>query len=369
MSRQKRHRRAKKAGISTNDNFKSKTSPSAIKRNTTRWKAYFTLGRVYRRKHCKRTETKARLTAELGLPADAVFIFRWSKNSDHVLFDRPPIMIYFGTVVVINAEDLSLVMVVRCTRFKDMDPSLRGKFDHSVSISFKVARARWKCESNGAVQKIKEEGKFWGWMGCAGWRGGTDPGISLGPYCLSDFTCRYLDRILADEIRMATFHWIRDFLAERFSSLALSVFKSNLEIGLITKVPGFDDVEWQDTPNGKVFASNMVVSCDGFYNEPHTDHDHTRYAFGINCLIDRETGKPYQLEGSENKGSIVGSLFVLKDFDIAVDYDRCDGIYETVWDSQAEHYTAESVTYDKHGDEISPKKKIYHGTHSMGGIS
>lgn len=158
--------------------------------------------------------------------------------------------------------------------------------------------------------------------------------LSKGPYCLSDFTCRYLDRILADEIRMATFHWIRDFLAERFSSLALSVFKSNLEIGLITKVPGFDDVEWQDTPNGKVFASNMVVSCDGFYNEPHTDHDHTRYAFGINCLIDRETGKPYQLEGSENKGSIVGSLFVLKDFDIAVDYDRCDGIYETVWDSQ-----------------------------------
>ncbi|EGG04330.1 uncharacterized protein MELLADRAFT_72421 [Melampsora larici-populina 98AG31] len=100
----------------------------------------------------------------------------------------------------------------------------------------------------------------------------------------------------------------------------------------------------------------MVVSCDGFYNEPHTDNDHTRYAFGINCLIDRETGKPYQLEGSENKGLICGSSFILGDFDIVVDHDRCDGIYETLWDTQVEHYTAESITYDEHGHEISPTK-------------
>lgn len=132
---------------------------------------------------------------------------------------------------------------------------------------------------------------------------------------------------------MAKFHQIRDFLAERFGSLAFSVFISNIQLAFDANVPGFDDLEWQDTPNGLVFASNLIVTCDGFFNKPHQDKDHTRYSFGINCLIDRKTGMPYQLEGSANKGTICGAMFIVPEFDIVIDYDRCDGLYETVWDS------------------------------------
>lgn len=140
MSRQKKRQRAQKNGFKKK-NFKSKTSPSAVKRRTERWKAYYDLGRVYPRRHTRRTEIKARLTKELGLPPDTLFVFRWSRNSDHYLIDRPPIMIHSGTVAVINAADLSLVLVVRCTKFKDLEPSVRSSFDEAISTTYKTARA------------------------------------------------------------------------------------------------------------------------------------------------------------------------------------------------------------------------------------
>jgi hypothetical protein len=77
----------------------------------------------------------------------------------------------------------------------------------------------------------------------------------------------------------------------------------------------------------------VVVTCEGFFNEPHTDFNHTRYAFGFNCLIDRVTGKLHEADGPLNKGKIVGCMFIMKDFDIVVDYDGCDGMYESIWDT------------------------------------
>jgi hypothetical protein len=132
---------------------------------------------------------------------------------------------------------------------------------------------------------------------------------------------------------MTTLHRIRDFWAERFASLSFMIFISNIQIGMDTNVPGFDELEWEATPNGRVFASNVVVTCEGFFNEPHTDFDHTRYAFGFNCLIDRVTGKLHEADGPLNKGKIVGCMFIMKDFDIVVDYDGCDGMYESIWDT------------------------------------
>jgi hypothetical protein len=138
---------------------------------------------------------------------------------------------------------------------------------------------------------------------------------------------------------MARFHKIRDFLAERFASLAFSIFISNLKLAFDAHVPGFDELEWQDTPNGLVFASNMVVTADGFYNDPHEDGDHTRYSYGIHCLIDRVTGLPHQVEGSPHKGSICGAMFIMKEFDIVVDLDRLDGLHEIVWDTSVSDIT------------------------------
>jgi hypothetical protein len=91
-------------------------------------------------------------------------------------------MIHFGTVAVINAEDLSLILDVRCTKFKGLEPSVRQGFNDAISTTYKTARARWKCLTNRATKRLQEAGIYWGWMGCAGWRGGTDPELSAGKY-------------------------------------------------------------------------------------------------------------------------------------------------------------------------------------------
>lgn len=151
---------------------------------------------------------------------------------------------------------------------------------------------------------------------------------------MSAFTATSEDRMLTDKERMERFHIIRDFLAGRFASLSLYVFKTNLALGLSTNVPGFDDEKWQDTPKGMVFASNMAVSCDGFANRMHIDKDHTRYAFGLFGLINRETGLPCSKEEAKSLGSVEDLYFVLKPFGIKIALSRCNGIYEMLWDTK-----------------------------------
>lgn len=59
--------------------------------------------------------------------------------------------------------------------------------------------------------------------------------LAVGAYAMSAFTATSMDRMLTDQERMTQFHKIRDFLAGRFASLSLYVFKTNLALGLLTR--------------------------------------------------------------------------------------------------------------------------------------
>lgn len=335
-------------------NYKSKTSPSAVKRMAER-RSEQDIGRLYPRIHRMRNAVKASLILELGLPRDSTFIFRNPMNEKFWVAAEKIIRINRKTVVVINRKTLELVVAVRCTKFEDMSPDVRSSFDNSISTTFLHARSRIQCMTNGASKVVDGHKGCFGWMGCCGWRGGSDKGKSAGPYSVSDFTGAQEGRLQTDRERMAGFHKIRDFWATCFSSLCLSAFKSNLDLGTTANVPGFDDVKWQDTPSGQVFASNLAVSCEGFYNKPHKDNDATRYAFGMFSRIDSQTGLPYQLGGNINLGDIKGARFVIGQFGIELDFDALDGVFEVVWDSKVKHYSTPSQAFDASGQPISHK--------------
>lgn len=133
---------------------------------------------------------------------------------------------------------------------------------------------------------------------------------------------------------MEQFHRIRDFWANRFASLSLFAFQTNLALAFQTRVPGFDELNWQYTPSGKVFASNLVVTCEGFYNKPHIDRDRTRYAFGMFGLIHRKTGEPYEKTSRNTLGDVKGATFRLDKFGIKVNLGSCNGMCEMVWDTR-----------------------------------
>lgn len=357
MGRQRNRAAQRAAGVKP-ANYKSKTSPSYIKYQLKRDKKG-SIGRPFYCFHRKRTQLKCQLAKELGLPWDTKFIFRYESDNSLDTDELKEIEIYHGTVVVINKADLSLVIAVRCNRFKAMPDRLRKDFDHTISTIFNHARARNECKTNAAHKKKKkndmgedDHGHVCGWMGCCGWRGGTDAEKSIGVYAMSAFTATKMDRMLTDKQRMERFHIIRDFLAGRFASLSLYVFKTNLAIGLITEIPGFDDVEWQHTPNGMVFASNIAVSCDGFANRIHIDRDHTRYAFGLFSLINRATGQPCSKEDAKGLGSVRGLYFVVKAFGVKVALSRCNGLYEILWDSKIPHYTLTSESFNENGKSV-----------------
>lgn len=141
------------------------------------------------------------------------------------------------------------------------------------------------------------------------------------------------ERIESDQDRMKQFHLIQDFWAERFGLLSMFIFQTNLDLASEADVPGFEDIEWQYTQNGKVFASNLVVTCDGFYNEAHVDKDRTRYSFGMFCLANRKTGRPHEKAKESNLGHVEGSTFCVEEFGIFVPFDLCEGVIEMIWDT------------------------------------
>lgn len=165
-----------------------------------------------------------------------------------------------------------------------------------------------------------------------------------GPYSLNASTSRQEERILEDSTRMDDFFKIRDFWAERFASLSLSTFKSNQSLATNSCVPSFDDKEWEATPNGHVFASNLVVTADCFHNLSHVDRDHTKYSFGMFARIFRETGELYDLKGAVQAGDVHKCAFMVPDYGIEVDFDGCDGIVEMIWDTEVSRILDFSIT-------------------------
>lgn len=353
MGRGRAEKAKKAAGIKV-PNRKSKTSKCYVE-GKARYRKTVHIGRPLPRKHVNRTTLKAKLARELGLPPDTVFVFRYSLKDRPDLGPYKPIEIKEGTVVVVDKKTMNVVLIVRCNPFAEMEEELKEKFAHSISTTYLHARARNNCKLHNSIQGIKDDKSYTGFMGCCGWRGGCEKCKSAGVYSISSFASATDERIESDRERMEQFQRIRDFWAERFGSLSMFVFQSNLDLASEADVPGFHDVKWQYTQNGKVFASNLVVTCDGFYNEAHVDHDRTRYSFGMFCLANRKTGRPHEKGKENNLGDSKGSTFRVKEYGIFVPFYLCEGVVEMIWDTTIPHYTTESQSFKPDGSVTKHK--------------
>lgn len=187
----------------------------------------------------------------------------------------------------------------------------------------------------------------------------------IGCYALNETTSRNPQRIATDQELMARFHEIRDFWAERFSSLSMFAFESNRKLAETTKVPGFDQLKWEDTPNGRVFASNLVVTTD-FHNKSHVDKDKSRYAYGIFACVDRKTGDPHVVEGASPQGRLEDAAFMSPKFGVEVSLDGC-GTTELVWDSTVSSPISKLDTFTPLGEIIHAMadRKILHCSMSI----
>lgn len=137
-----------------------------------------------------------------------------------------------------------------------------------------------------------------------------------------------------DKEQMIAFREIREFWANRFSSLSLSTFESNQNSATDDQIPGCDDPEWEDTPSGVIFASNLVVTADCFYNVAPINKGHSQYSYGMSGRIHRETGELYDLEDAVKVGDVKKCAFVVEKYGVEVDFDGCNGTVELIWDTE-----------------------------------
>ncbi len=158
-----------------------------------------------------------------------------------------------------------------------------------------------------------------------------------------------------DEERQSQLPSIESFMAARFSTLSLHAYQSNCEVGSRFNAPSFASTSASAIQSSEVFASNIVVTFDGFYNSPHCDHDATKYAFGFFGMINRASGS---LASSGVDGKILGSKFCLDDYNVFINYDLCDGVVEQLWNTQIRHHTPPPKFFDSFGNLIHPTKSL-----------
>lgn len=204
-------------------NFSSRTSPSHVKYQAHRKKPTGLVRPLYRY-HKKRNDLRFQLAHELGLPPNTKFLFRRKRDNVEKVEVDDLIEIYHGTVAVIDKDDFSLVLVVRCTLFASMDLTLREQFNNTSSTTFIHARARNQCSIHGAHKEDSEDDEHHvcGCMACCGWRGGSDLKRSLGAYAVRAFTATTEDRLLTDLERMQRF-WLQGPGHMRFLDLFTAV--------------------------------------------------------------------------------------------------------------------------------------------------
>ena len=90
-----------------------------------------------------------------------------------------------------------------------------------------------------------------------------------------------------DQDRSKKLVYINNFLAKIFGTLSLSAFQSNSMVAASISAPPFSSPQWHESPNGQVFGTNCVLTCDGFRNTMHKDRDETLYSLGFWGIVEK----------------------------------------------------------------------------------
>ncbi|EGG08958.1 uncharacterized protein MELLADRAFT_84333 [Melampsora larici-populina 98AG31] len=232
-----------------------------------------------------------------------------------------------------------------------MNGEKKEEMEFVVQTLYQHTLARGKVEINSSVQGLKD----WGEMRSAGFRPGSDKGRKMGVTALNAKTGKNKELIFEDQERMLDLALINETLAEWMSTLCMHAFKSNRDLAIKHEIPSFADIDWSKSPNANIFASSVVVTRDGFNNNPHNDRDVSAYTYGIFTRINRITGLLHCDETSDYLGYTTGTYFILDEYHVELALDLCDGVVESIWASDENHHTSASTTYEEGHISIAPK--------------
>ena len=173
-------------------------------------------------------------------------------------------------------------------------------------------------------------------------------------YSLNASTSKSLKLIEEDERSQLLLPSIETFMANRFSYLSLAAYQSNCEIGSSTNVPSFSATSAQIQEDTDVFASNVIVTFDGFHNGPHADNDASKDSFGLFATIHQEDGTLSPSPNGVDEGRFQHSCFVLDKYNTIINFDRCNGVVEQIWNITVLHHTPIPHFFNTSGPELFP---------------
>lgn len=211
-------------------------------------------------------------------------------------------------------------------------------FGWAVKLLYQHGLARRRVENNKPHTDMGKKKK--GEMYAIGSRGGSDPGLSGGPYVLNERTRKRPDLMVADIKRMLLMPAIEKFTSSLFHALASVKHAANLAIGQACGV-SWASANFLNELKLCSIGSNLVITRDEFVNAPHEDDDATDNAIGFFCLMERDSGN-LLLPDDSRPFQIHNSIFRFPEYNINVKLGHFPKII--VWNTKVRHHSTESQT-------------------------
>jgi hypothetical protein len=210
------------------------------------------------------------------------------------IMNQPPddyYRIHKNVVAVRDKKTKKIVLVVSFTQFKDIE----GKNEYADLNKLTKSLMQLRTGSNLVSSNGAQRG---GEMYALGWRGGIDPGLSLGLYVMPPVIQRS-EKAMEEwqGFRAESSKWISNFYSNRFLSLAPHIFSKIKREARQSNVPKLGQMEFENLHQvAHGFSSNLTYTIHDFYNEFHKDKDHTSYAYGLWAPIFDNDGRLAQVK-------------------------------------------------------------------------
>lgn len=132
---------------------------------------------VHANREREREELKLEITKRLGVSPNAMVFFVKKINPP---LKPKPLHLDHGEVVILDAEDHTLIAVVRFNNFETMTPSDFKSFDKSISTLYQHGVARAEVTNNATIRGVPKHGsmRVFGWRPSAGIK--TERGYKAG---------------------------------------------------------------------------------------------------------------------------------------------------------------------------------------------
>ncbi|KAG6371027.1 hypothetical protein JVT61DRAFT_10750 [Boletus reticuloceps] len=265
------------------------------------------------------------------------------SDDPEIINANPKWLFQPGIHLCIDQESDEVVFAVRISPWDQMSQKQKSHTQATLTILMDCATAVPSITTNSAQQGTKGlhgDGirftKPYGIMKAVGWHHSFEKNKSIATYAPlpTPAALTVYKNVMPKLPQVAGMY--RDRLCTLLPHAGRKMVEESEELG----IPSFAmlSLDASTTPQ-QPFANSLTLTYDDFANSLHQDNDFHAIAYGMWWASSSAGSQgPFSFEDAIDHDSIKGGHFFNGEFNIGVDFSRCQGLVEIFWRGKLDHH-------------------------------